>query len=92
MQLEVGKKYRGSGIINEYGEVQFTAYQQGNAAPSAMKKIVSQQDEASQWAIYASKDLCSLRLTVTKGDRNDMERALRNIFIIALTRMENYEI
>ena len=29
MELKPGVKYRGSAIINDYGQVQFTAYQQG---------------------------------------------------------------
>ena len=92
MQLEVGKKYRGSGMINEYGEVQFTAYQQGNASTNALKKVTSQGTENAQFGIYASKELCSIRLTVTRGDRTEMERALRNIFVTAMTKLEIYEI
>lgn len=92
MELEPGRKYRGSGMINEFGEVIFTAYQQGNAAPNAMKRLTGMTGENAQWGIYTSKDLLSVRITITKNDTATMQRELRNLFVSLITKLELYEI
>lgn len=90
--LVVGRRYRGSGIINAYGEVQFTAYQEGTASQNALKKVTGAQAENSQWALYASGDLISIRLTCKKQEQTAMEDVLRDSFIKSLIALEKYEI
>lgn len=61
LTLEPGKKYKGVGFINEYGEMQFTPYQQGTRTNAL--KIVT---ECNDFSLYQSANLIQVRVTIKK--------------------------
>lgn len=92
MELTPGKSLRGWGRINEYGEFSFRATQPGSATRSALKRITGAETEEARCSISASRDLCCIRLTTLKGDHRAMEQALREIFNVAINKLNEYDI
>lgn len=61
MQMEPGKKYKGTAYINEYGEFDFTPYQQGTRE-NGMKVVREGQD----YSIYESSEWLKISVKVKK--------------------------
>ena len=76
LELKPGVTYRGSAILNEYGQVQFTAYQQGTK-PSNLHTVL----ETPFFKLSESK-ICqpgcgTLRLGAVETDRIHEVRGLK---------------
>lgn len=76
--MEPGKKYRGYGYINEYGEMHFEPTQQG-ASPNNMKIVRHDAD----YTLYESKNYWRMSVKVKKS--NDKMTIISN-FILAMQR------
>ena len=90
--LEVGRRYRGSATINEYGEIEFTAYQKQEESLNAMRKVTEEEGENFRFAIYHSEELVKIAIVVPHGDAREVERRLRETFIKSLYKMKHYDI
>lgn len=90
--LEVGKRYRGSATMNEYGEFDFRAYQKQEENENAMRKITEGSGENYKFAIYSSPDNVKVALLVPRGDSKETERRLKDLFIKTLLKLSEYEI
>lgn len=90
--LEVGRRYRGSAVINEYGEMEFTAYQKQDADVNAMLKVFEEGGEHYRFAFYQSQENCRMSIVVPRGDVREVERRLRETFIKLLLKMYTYDI
>lgn len=91
-ELVVGRRYKGSATINEYGEIDFRAYQKQEANENSMRKITEGSGENFRFALYCSDENVKVSLLVPRGDRKEVERRLRDLFIKALYKMNEYEI
>jgi hypothetical protein len=63
MQMEVGKRYKGYGVLNEYGEYLFTPCQKLEPSEKNMK-IVRSNGSAT---LYESKNCFKLSVTIPKS-------------------------
>ena len=90
--LEPGKCYRGSATINEYGEIDFRAYQKQDADANAMLKVFEEGGENYRFAFYQSNENCKMSIVVPRGDARVVERRLREVFIKLLIKMNTYDI
>ena len=90
--LEVGRRYRGSATINEYGQVEFTAYQRQEEGTNAMLKVFEEGGENYRFAFYQSQENCKMSIVVPRGDVREVERRLRESFIKLLYKMKQYDI
>ena len=90
--LEPGHRYRGSATINEFGEIDFRAYQRQEENLNAMRKVTEEEGENFRLAIYHSDDLVKIALIVPRGDAKQVERRLRELFIKTLLRLKQYEL
>lgn len=61
MQMEPGKRYKGTAFINEYGEFDFTPYQQGTRE-NGMKVV----RDADDYSIYESAEWLKISVKVKK--------------------------
>lgn len=90
--LEVGHRYKGSATINEYGEIDFRAYQKQEEAENAMRKVFEEGGENFRFAFYQSNENCKMSIVVPRGDAREVERRLRETFIKSLYKMKSYEL
>lgn len=90
--LEVGHCYRGSATINEFGEIDFRAYQKQDEGENAMRKVTEENGEYFRLAIYRSEERVKIALLVPRGGVNEVERRLREAFIRTLLKLEEYEL
>ena len=79
IKMEVGKRYKGYGLLNEYGEYTFEPCQV-ETNPQNMKKVIEREDGTT---IYESKDFFKISMKVRKN--SDYQAVLR-AFTIGLTR------
>ncbi len=91
-QLEVGRRYRGSATLNEYGEFDFRAYQKQDESANAMMKVFEEGGENFRFAFYQSNENCKMSIVVPRGDAREVERRLRDTFTRSLFRMKQYDI
>lgn len=90
--LEPGKCYKGSAFLNEYGQVEFTAYQRQEEGANAMRKVFEDVGENYKFAFYQSDENCKMSIVVPRGDARVVERRLRETFIKLLLKMYTYDI
>ena len=90
--LEPGRCYRGSAFLNEYGQVEFTAYQRQEEGANAMLKVFEEGGEHYRFAFYQSQENCRMSIVVPRGDVREVERRLRETFIKLLYKMKTYDI
>lgn len=90
--FEPGRRYRGSATINEYGEIDFRAYQKQEGNENAMRKVTEEDGENFRFAIYRSEENVKVALLVPRGDAKETERRLRNLFIKTLMKLKEYDI
>ena len=91
-ELVVGRRYKGSAVVNEYGEIDFRAYQKQEENENAMRKVTEVDGENFRFAIYRSEENVKVALLVPRGDAKETERRLRNLFIKTLMKLKEYDI
>ncbi len=91
-ELTVGRRYKGSATINEYGEFDFRAYQKQEEGANAMRKVFEDVGENYKFAFYQSDENCKMSIVVPRGDARVVERRLRETFIKLLLKMYTYDI
>ena len=91
-QLEVGRRYRGSAVLNEYGEFDFRAYQRQGEAENAMRKVFVVDGEHFRFAAYRSDEKVKVAILVPRGDAREVETRLRELFILTLYKLREYEL
>ena len=91
-ELKVGRRYKGSAVINEYGEIDFRAYQRQEENENAMRKVTEAAGENYRFAIYRSEENVKVALLVPRGDAKETERRLRELFIKTLMKLKEYDI
>lgn len=74
MKLEVGVTYKGSFKLSNNGQILVKPYQQG-AKPANLRKLV----EGDRHAIYASKHLVRIVISIQKGSREQIRKAYKEI-------------
>lgn len=86
MTLEPGKKYRGYGWLNEYGQINFQAEQKGNC-PNKMSLI----KENGAYSLYESSKFLKIAVKIEKGGSNiDMIKQFMDAFRGACVELRNY--
>lgn len=74
MKLEVGVTYKGSFKLSNNGQILVKPYQQG-AKPANLRKLV----EGDRHAIYASRHLVRIVISIQKGSREQIRKAYKEI-------------
>lgn len=88
LTLEPGKKYKGVGFVNEYGEMQFTPYQQGTRN-NALKVVT----EGQNYSLYESGNLIQVRVSIKKErtmGKLEKVMSLMNAFQKACLELKKY--
>lgn len=86
MALEPGKKYKGVGWVNEYGQHFFEAYQSGENQ-NYMKLI----KETKDFSLYESNKLLKIAVKIEKDrDKFEMVRRFMKAFSDASIEIKNY--
>ena len=76
MKLEVGVTYRGSFKLARTGMIVVKPYQEG-AKPANLKKMV----DGDRHAIYLSKNLVRIVISIQKGCREEVCKAYKTIIL-----------
>lgn len=76
MKLEVGVTYKGSFKLSNNGQILVKPYQQG-AKPANLRKLV----EGDRHAIYASKHLVRIVISIQKGSSEQIRKAYKEIIM-----------
>lgn len=88
MTLVVGKKYKGYGWVNEYGQTFFEASQPG-VNPNNMKLI----KETKEFSLYESANFLKIAVKIEKdSDKFEMIRRFMAAFTKASVEIKNYKI
>lgn len=87
MNLEVGKKYRGWGYLNAYGEMCFTPEQKGVRAGKI--KIIK---ETETYKLSTTQNLVQIYVKLPKQKSLEMCQALMQVMNELLTDLRTYEI
>lgn len=77
IQLEPGKKYRGTAWLNKYGEVHFRPEQKGSK-PQNMHIVL----EHENFALYESKEIFKVTIKFDKANFNVPDATKRFMFIL----------
>lgn len=88
IELIPGKKYKGVGYINEYGQMQFDPYQQGTRN-NALKVV----KEGANYSLYESVNILQVRVSIQKShDMGKLEKvmALMKAFQGACVELRKY--
>lgn len=83
LTLEPGRKYRGSGWVNEYGEIHFRPEQKGSK-PQNMHLVY----EESDLSISESANFFKIMVKIEKKSFSTMSVA--NKFMFLLTKIKTY--
>lgn len=87
LDLEVGRKYRGYGLINEYGEFEFTPEETGSR-----KGIMKTVKEAEGYSIKTTEKLVIVHFSLEKKDKSMvMIKMLMDIFNKLINDFRTYE-
>lgn len=87
MNLEPGKKYKGVGWVNEYGQHFFEAYQK-TESPNNMKLI----KETESFSLYESGNFLKVAVKIEKqADKFEMIKTFMSAFQLACVELKNYE-
>ena len=84
--IEVGVKYSGYGVLNEFGEWTFIPSQVGSR--KGRKKFVCGD---SQYTIYTTKSKVIVHFTVDRGERMSILNVFLKIVDRLLTAFKNYD-
>lgn len=85
--LEPGKKYKGVGWVNEYGQSFFEAYQKSES-PNSMKLI----KETEVFSLYESGNFLKVAVKIEKNaEKFEMIRTFMNAFQLACVELKNYD-
>lgn len=76
LQLEPGRKYRGSAWLNEYGEIQFRPEQKGSK-PGNLKLVV----ENEMFSLYESKKKMKVMMNFEKSNFDIATASHRFLFV-----------
>ena len=74
--LQVGVKYRGYGVVNEYGEFEFIPENTG--ARKGKKKLISQ---GLGYSVYATREKLIVHIACTLPDPENRRLKLMNSFM-----------
>lgn len=85
--LEVGKKYRGYAILNEFGEINFTPEQTG--ARLGERKIIFEGDN---YTVTEAKHVVTLHISVGKQPTMQLVKEICLAFNDATSKLMEYEI
>ena len=87
LDLEVGRKYRGYGLINEYGEFEFTPEETGSR-----KGVMKTVKEAEGYSIKTTEKLVIVHFSLEKKDKSMvMIKMLMDIFNKLINDFRTYE-
>ena len=94
MTLVPGKCYRGSGMVNEFGEMMFTPYQEGTSESDCLRTVVTRTCSEGSYSILRNSRTVCLRVSVPRRDQCPllMHDQLRDLFILAILKLADYEI
>lgn len=90
VEVETGKRYRGSAVMNEYGEFNFTPYghrDEGEEA-NAMRVIT----QTKEYTLYRSEKTIKVAVSVPKGNPREVHDKLATAFSHALVKLDDYEL
>lgn len=88
IDLEQGKKYKGYGLLNEYGEFEFIPENTG--AHKGRRKLLR---EGANYSVYTSREACTVRITVKKQSNVlGMVKEFLSICDTVITILRTYEI
>lgn len=86
MNFEVGKKYRGYGFINEYGEFEFKPEQTG-----ANKGKVTQLRSTEDYILSYTKKYVLIHMKLEKSSALELIKKLMTICSNLITDFKKYE-
>lgn len=87
LTLEPGRKYKGVGWVNEYGQSFFEAYQKSDS-PNSMKLI----KESETFSLYESGNYLKVAVKIEKSsDKFEMIKTFMTAFQLACVELKNYE-
>ena len=87
LDLEVGRKYRGYGLINEYGEFEFTPEETGSR-----KGVMKTVKESEGYSIKTTEKLVIVHFSLEKKDKSMvMIKMLMDIFNKLINDFRTYE-
>ena len=93
MTMKVGVRYRGSAVLNEYGHYEFTPYQMTEKQGSPRFYIIEGAGDDAPIQLKKSKDKVRVVLTVDRLlSVSDRKNELRELFVKALQKLEEYEL
>lgn len=88
IELEQGRKYKGYGLLNEYGEFEFIPENTG--AHKGRRKLLK---EGVNYSVYTSREACTVRITVRKsGNVLRMINEFLSVCNTVITILKTYEI
>lgn len=88
MQLEPGRKYKGYGWLNEYGQINFQASQQGTC-----ENKMALVKESETFSLYESKQYLKVAVKIEKKlDKIEIIKQFMNAFKAACVELKNYDI
>ena len=87
--LETGKRYKGSAVVNDFGEIQFTPYQSLPEGESTGMKILAQTKD---YTLYHSEKKIKVAITVSHGTSREIHDSLATAFSHALVKLDDYEL
>lgn len=87
MTLVPGKKYKGVGWVNEYGQHYFEAYQKSES-PNNMKLV----KETESFSLYESGNFLKIAVKIEKNsDKFEMVKTFMSAFQNACVEIKNYD-
>lgn len=88
INLEQGRKYKGYGLLNEYGEFEFIPENTG--AHKGRRKLLK---EGANYSVYTSREACTVRITVRKqSSMLGMINEFLSVCNIIINVLKTYEI
>lgn len=91
-ELEVGRRYKGSAVINEFGEFDFRAYQEQDVNVNAMRKVTEVDGDGYRYTIYHSDDKVKIAILVPREEARVTERRLLEASVYAIKKLLEYEL
>lgn len=94
MTMEVGKRYRGSAIINEFGEISFRPYMTGEKPRDPFRMLTGKGSGDCSYAIDYNQQTLRIHVSVPRNAVTPIRRSelLQNLFINALVALGEYEL
>lgn len=86
MNVEVGVKYSGYGVLNEFGEWMFIPSQIGSR--KGRKKLVV---EAEDYTVYTTNNKVIFHVTLDRNERNIIIMAFLKVFDKLLIILKDYD-